>query len=243
MFDLLNDDEPTPRKVERDGAIYHYDIAQGTDEWFAARLGMLTASEIDKIITPTLKVANNDKTRAHLWELLAQRLTNYVEPHYVGDEMLRGHNDELAARQVYTKHFAPVEEVGFVTRDMGGFSIGYSPDGLVGDHGLIEIKSRRQKFQVQTLVENVVPDEFVLQIQTGLLVTGRQWCDFISYSGGLPMCPIRVFPDPKVQEAIVDAAAAFEEKLAEKLALCRHRIATDKRLIPTERSVELEMHA
>ena len=69
---------------------YHTDLIQGSDEWLAQRCGLLTASEMKKIITPTLKVADNGETRAHLWELLAQRETQYVEPAYVSDDMLRG---------------------------------------------------------------------------------------------------------------------------------------------------------
>src|SRR5262249_2370549 len=147
------------------------------------------------IITPTLKVADNDKSRAHLYELLAQRITSYVEPSYIGDDMLRGMEDEILARQLYAEYFAPVEEVGFVTNDEWGFTIGCSPDALIGEDGLLEVKSRRQKFQVGTIIDETMPDDYAIQVQTELLVTGRAWCDFVSYSGGLPMIPIRVYPD------------------------------------------------
>lgn len=194
---------------------YHYDLEQGSDEWLAARLGILTASEMKLILTPTLKVANNDKTRAHVWELAAQRITQYIEPSYIGDDMLRGWDDEIRARDLYSEKYAPVQEVGFVTDDRFGFTIGYSPDGLVGDDGLWENKGRRQKFQVQTIVTDEVPDEFTLQLQTGLLVTRRKWIDFTSYSGGLPMYVTRVLPDAAIQAAIVEAAADFEAKVVQ----------------------------
>ena len=87
-----------------------------------------------------------------------------------------------------------------------------------------------------------MPDDYAIQVQTALLVTKRAWCDFISYSGGLPMIPIRVYPDDKVQAAIVTAAAAFEARLAEKLEMYRAALETNKRLVPTERRVEQEMH-
>jgi predicted phage-related endonuclease len=93
-----------------------------------------------------------------------------------------------------------------VTNDDHGFVIGYSPDGLVDDDGLIECKSRRQKFQVETILADRVPEEYMLQIQTGLLVTGREWLDFVSYCAGLPMFIKRVFPDARYQEAIIAAA-------------------------------------
>ncbi|CAB4219412.1 phage_rel_nuc, putative phage-type endonuclease [uncultured Caudovirales phage] len=217
------------------------DLIQGSDEWLAARCGLLTASEMKLVITPTLKVADNDKTRAHMWELLAQRVTGHVEPHYISDDMLRGQEDEIEARLVYAKHYAEVEEIGFITNDEWGFTIGYSPDGLVGDDGLIEIKSRRQKYQIETITSQKMPDDYAIQVQTGLLVSGRKWCDFVSYSGGLHMVTIRVFPDPVIQTAIIAAATAFETKLAEKRAEYEAAIASKARLIPTERRIEQEM--
>lgn len=221
---------------------YHKDLIQGSDEWLAERCGVLTASEMKHILTPTLKTADNDKTRAHVWELLGQRITGHVEQGYLSDDMLRGRDDEIEARRLYAKHHAPVEEVGFVTNVRWGFAIGYSPDALVGDDGLIECKSRRQKFQIETIANNEVPQEYVFQLQTGLLVTGRKWIDFVSISGGLPLFVKRVEPDLLIQGAIVAAATAFEQRLAEKEREYRATLANMPKLIPTERRVEMEMH-
>lgn len=222
----------------------HENVTQGSDEWLAMRCGLLTASEMKLILTPTLKVANNDKTRAHLYELLAQRVTKYVEPMYVSEDMLRGQEDEFYARQAYAERHAPVEQCGFITNDRWGFTIGYSPDGLVGTDGLIECKSRRQKYQVQTIIEHqtagTIPDDYLMQCQTGLLVSEREWIDFISYSGGLPMAVVRVWPDDAIQGAIIEAAADFEAKLSDKLEIYR---TASIGLIPTERRVEQEMYA
>ncbi len=221
------------------------DMEQGSIQWMEARCGLLTASEFDRIITPSLKIAANAKERAHLWELVAQRISNYVEPTYISDSMLRGHEDEIRARDLYSKTFSPVVECGFVTNDKWGFTLGCSPDGLVGDDGLIEIKSRSQKYQVQTVCRHFetgeMPEEYLLQVQGQLLVTGRKWCDFISYSGGLPMATIRVEPNAKVQDAIVDAAAKFESRINAALADWHSALATEPRLVPTERIIEQEM--
>ena len=192
---------------------YHYDVKQGAEEWLALRCGILTASEMKFIVTPTLKPASNDKERAHLFELLGQRITQHTEPRYISDDMLRGHEDEIEARIRYAENFAPVTECGFVTNDDHGFVIGYSPDGLVDYDGLIECKSRRQKYQVETILADRVPEEYMLQIQTGLLVTRRKWLDFVSYCAGLPMYVKRVFPDARYQEAIIAAAIGFEYRL------------------------------
>lgn len=223
------------------GITYHHDIIQGSDEWLECRRGILTASEMKLIITPTLKIASNDKERSHLYELLAQRISGYVEPHYISDDMLRGREDELFARIAYHEKIAKVDEIGFITNDQWGFTIGYSPDGLVGDDGLIECKSRRQKFQVETIIDGEMPSDYMIQVQTGLLVSGRKWCDFISYSAGLPMITIRVFPDIQIQAAIQAAAEAFESQLQAKHAEYLAAVASNSRLIPTERRVEQEI--
>ena len=235
--------EPAPQPAVTVGTVtYHPTLIQGGDEWLQARLGLLTASEMKLLITPTLKIAANDKQRAHFYELLAQRISSHVEPHYVGDDMLRGLEEEGDARNAYAEHHAPVQQCGFITNDRWGFVLGYSPDGMVGDLGLIEVKSRRQKYQVQTILEHLregtIPVDYVMQIQTGLLVSEREWCDFISYSGGLPMVVIRVYPDPVIHDAIVEAAEQFETAMAEKLAEYEELSAG---LIPTERRVEQEM--
>ena len=223
------------------GLTIHAAMEQGSDEWIAARCGMLTASEMRLIVTPTLKPASNDKERAHLYELLAQRITGYVELHYISDDMLRGREDEIEARALYAQHYAPVADCGFMVRDFGGVRIGYSPDGLVGADGLIECKSRRAKYQVETLVGGVMPADYVAQVQTGLMVSGREWCDFVSYSGGLPMIVLRIHPDREVQQAILDAAEAFEDRLAAKRALFDERMDSGVRVIPTERRIAQEM--
>lgn len=226
---------------------YHRGLVQGSDEWRDARVGLLTASEMHLIITPTLKPADNDKTRAHVWELLSQRITRHVEPSYIGDNILRGWDDELLAREMYHQRFAPVEQVGFITNDRWGFTLGYSPDGLVGDAGLIEAKSRKQRLQIQTITD-FVPDngimpEYVMQPQTGFLVSEREWCDHISYSGGLPMAVVRIFPDERIQTAILEAAYVFEKKIAEKWAKYREVLASKARLVPTERRIQQEIYA
>jgi hypothetical protein len=230
---------------------YFPDLIQGSDEWLQARCGLLTASEMKRIITPkTLKPAADDKASCHLYELLAQRITRYVEPSYISDDMLRGQEDEAYAKLAYNATYGPVEEMGFITNDKWGFTLGFSPDGLVHDTGFIEVKSRCQKHQVATIISGEMPADFLLQIQTGFLVSERAWCDFISFPGvcqpkgmggqaegdGLPMMVRRAYPDDVVMAAIIDAAGAFEAKLAAKLAEYRAALAREgARLIQTER--------
>jgi YqaJ-like viral recombinase domain len=221
-------------------------MLQGSDEWRAARCGLLTASEMKLIITPNLKLASNDKERSHLYELLAQRVTGFVEPTFVSFDMMRGKEDENEALALYSHQIAPLSACGFMTNDKWGFTLGYSPDALCGDAGLVECKSRKQKFQIETFVMNVstgtVPTDFLIQVQTGLMVSERKWCDLVSYSGGLPLAVIRAYPDREVQDAILQAAAAFEKRLASAHAAYLDVVAS-KKPIPTERRVEQEIYA
>lgn len=220
---------------------YHTDLEQGSDLWHAVRTGLLTASEMKLILTPTLKIAANDKERAHMYELLAQRITGYVEPQYISDAMLRGIDDEITARDLYSRAYSEVIECGFITNDKWGFNIGYSPDGLVGDDGLIEVKSRAQRFQIETILAGTMPDDYLMQAQTGLMVSERQWLDFISFSAGLPMVTIRVYPDPHIQAKILEAATVFETKLSGMVNLYGDIKQRGDRLIPTERRIEEEL--
>ena len=238
---------PAPKPVFESGQVkYHTEVVQGSDEWLELRRGKLTASEMKLILTPTLSIAKNDKERAHVYEIAAQRITGYVEPCYISDDMLRGKEDEIDARLAYILNYAPVKEAGFVTRNFGGFVIGYSPDGLVGDDGLIECKGRKQKLQLQTIIEGAdapLVKDTMLQMQTGMLVTGRKWCDYLTYHGGLPMAAFRVYPDAKIQAAITDAAAAFELRVQAVIDKYHEICASDARLVPTERRIEQEISA
>lgn len=221
----------------------HTTLEQGTEAWLQARCGLITASEMKLLVTPTMKVADNDKVRAHLWELLAQRVTRYIEPRYINDDMMRGIESEPIAREIYAEQVAideSVEQVGFITNDTWGYTIGYSPDALVGNDGLWECKAPRQKTQTETIVSGEVPADHVLQLQTGLLVSGRKWIDFSSYHGGMYMPTYRVYPDEAIQAAILEATALFESRLREKLEVYNTRVAQGQ-MILTERAIEEEM--
>lgn len=207
-------------------------IVQGTAAWEEARQGILTASVIGKLVTPTLKAANNDTSRGVTATLVAERLTHHTEETVVSRAMERGTLDEPYARDLYSTHHAPVTEVGFMVRDIDGDRLGYSPDGLVGDDGLIEIKSRTQRIQLQTILDDAVPTMNMAQLQTGLLVSGREWIDYVSYCGGMPLYVKRIHPDDKWQEVITEVLHKFEDT-------ARHLQATYKAategMPPTER--------
>jgi putative phage-type endonuclease len=193
---------------------YHFDIEQGSDEWHALRRGVITASAISKLLTATFKPAANDTSRALLYQLLAERILGESDSGFYNDDMARGHLLEPYARDLYAEHFAPVTECGFITLATPAGVLGYSPDGLVGDEGLIEIKCPRPKTHLKSLLTGEVPAEYFPQVQTGLAVTERRWCDYISYAPGLPLFVKRCLPAPAVIAAIHAAHDAAEQQLA-----------------------------
>ena len=194
------------------------DLEQGTEAWHAARRGLVTASVVGKLITPTLKVADNETARGLTATLAAERITGWTDPTYMNDDMMRGVMHEPIARERYGEvNGVEVAEVGFLVRDDWGYAIGASPDGLVGDDGGLEVKCPRPKTHIKTIVADTVPAHYMAQVQCSLLVSGRAWWDFVSFCGGLPLWTKRVLPDPKWHAVIVAAAAAFE-KDAEEIA-------------------------
>jgi hypothetical protein len=232
--------------------VCHAEYEQGSEAWLQARCGLITASETKLILNPPPKpetrvkkngepyarrewvvAADDDACRKHLYELAAQRITKFVEPMFQSFDMIRGQNDEVEARALYAERYGPVRQVGFITNDQWGFKLGYSPDGLPEDEsegrGGIEVKSRKQKYQVQTVVEyatdGTIPAEFVMQHQTGMLVAELDWIDFVSFSEKLPMAVIRVYPDPVIQSAIIEAAGAAEARIAKIIATYQEQIA------------------
>jgi len=156
--------------------------------------------------------------------------------------MERGHLEEVEARIKYANEYEDVSECGFVINRSLGFPVGFSPDGLIGDLGMMENKSRDPKFQMQTIIEHiadenddVIPREYMLQVQTGLWVTGRQWCDFTSYSNGFNMLVIRVLPIPIYQTKIAEAAKVAEKQVQECVRKFKAAMADDdNRIIPVE---------
>jgi hypothetical protein len=190
------------------------DIEQGTPEWLDLRKGIITSTVVKSLITPTFKLAENDKTRKAIWKLASERITGHLEDSFYSSDMERGHFEEPLARDLY----GGAVEVGFITNKIGGVTVGYSPDGLVGENGLIEIKSAKQSIQVERIVSGIVPVEHLPQIHYGMLVSERDWCDFISYSNGMPMQVIRVEKDLKIQDVLIEAVQIAETKIQNVIA-------------------------
>lgn len=190
------------------------DLEQGSQDWLDARCGLLTASNVGKLVTSTLKHSESETARALVDTLVAERITGVVDYVHPSFDMERGTMDEPLARDVYAEHHAPVEEIGFAVLDVNGHKIGASPDGLVGSDGGIEIKSRKPRTQLTTILNGKVPAANLAQIHTCMLVLNRDWWDYVSYAGGWPLYVQRVHRDTKWDNAILAALDTFETQAA-----------------------------
>lgn len=175
-------------------------------------------------LPPVYAPADNDTSRGLLDVLAAERITGHVEETFTSHDMRRGIFAEPFARDLYGGHHAAVTECGFMVREFDGFKIGYSPDGLVGDEGLVEVKAPRQKRELRTVLDGEVPGEHMAQLQCGLLVKDAAWIDYVAYCGGMALWVKRVTPDPAWQAAIVAAAERAEREIAERIAAYREAV-------------------
>lgn len=177
-------------------------------------------SAANKSATTIIEPASNEDSRNLTAALAAERISGYTDATWVSVDMMRGQIDEPRAVDAYAAHFkTPVETCGLMVREFDGFTLGYSPDGLVGEDGLLEVKSRRQRTHVQTVVAGSVPIENMAQLQGGLMVSGRKWVDYLSFCGGLHLYPVRIYPDARWQKAIAEACRRFEANASELVAL------------------------
>jgi putative phage-type endonuclease len=158
---------------------------QRTAEWFAARLGKVTASRVADLMATTKSgyAASRDNLMA---QLVVERLTGQAQESYSNASMQWGTEQEPFARAAYEIATGQmVEECGFVPHPMIE-NAGASPDGLVGDDGLVEIKCPNTATMIETLLTQKVPSKYITQMQMQMACTGRQWCDFVSFDPRLP---------------------------------------------------------
>lgn len=167
---------------------------------------------------PAISVADNETSRKLTAILATERIAGFTEHTPMTFDMYRGVDTEPVARETYANRNKPVRELGFMRLDEDWGALGYSPDGTVGEDGLIEVKAPRAVGHVLTVIADEVPVWYMPQCQAGLLVSGRKWLDFVPYVGGLPMWTKRVYPDPKWFDAIKAAVTAFETNAAQIVA-------------------------
>ena len=197
-------------------------MEQRTDEWYKARLGIPTASSFNKLITSTGKPSSQAQT--YINQLIAEAVTGKRPEQITTPAIERGIALESEAIEWYTLLTdRTVEETGFWRHPK--VDCGASPDGLIGDEGLLEVKSPLPHNHVKYVRANKVPSEYVPQVQGQLWVLDRKWCDFLSYHNELPPMLIRVTRDEgficKLAEEVAKASEIVKveaSKLKEKMA-------------------------
>ena len=158
---------------------------QGSEEWFVARMGKVTASRVADILAKT-KSGYSASRDNYLAQLVCERLTNEKTESFINSAMQRGTDIEPLARLSYeVNQNVLVDEVGFVPHP-SIIMAGASPDGLVGDDGLLEIKCPNTATHIETLLSQTVPGRYNTQMQFQMACTGRSWCDFVSFDNRLP---------------------------------------------------------
>jgi putative phage-type endonuclease len=161
------------------------DIIQGSPEWFALRLGKVTASRVADVVAKTKTGPSASRTN-YMAQLIAERLTGAAQESFSNAAMQWGTEQEPNARSAYEFYRnETVKEIGFVLHPDIDDS-GASPDGLVGVDGMVEIKCPNTATHLETLLGKMVPAKYVNQMQWQMACTGRQWCDFVSYDPRLP---------------------------------------------------------
>ncbi|EAP2982557.1 lambda exonuclease family protein [Salmonella enterica subsp. diarizonae] len=161
-------------------------MEQRSPEWFAARCGKVTASRLYDVMART-KSGYAASRQNYMAELICQRLTGKPEEGFTNAAMMRGTELEPVAREMYAlnEFDAVISEVGLIDHPtIAGFAA--SPDGIVNDDGLIEIKCPNTWTHLQTLKTGVPKYQYLLQMHAQMMCTGRKWCDFVSFDDRLP---------------------------------------------------------
>lgn len=189
---------------------------QGSTEWFRHRIGVVTASEADALISPLGKIRTGAGVDTFLYRKVAEKSLNWSPDELLGRDPEQGKIVETVARPWFAFEYkVKVREVGFCLSDDG--TCGFSPDGMLPDGSGLELKAPAGPNHIRYLLENKVPDDYVIQLQHSLFVSQAPYWTFCSYHMVLPPLVLRVEPDPKIQAALGEALAAFGVRFKESM--------------------------
>jgi len=202
-------------------------VEQGTPEWFAARLGNVTASRVADVIAKT-KSGYSASRENYMAQLICERMTGTVAESYTNAAMAWGTETEPLARAAYESLAdVLVDEVGYVQHPTIERA-GASPDGLIGLFGLLEIKCPNTATHIDTLISEQVPTKYITQMQWQMLSTGRAWCDFVSFDprlpSGLQMFVKRVEFDAEYAATLEIEVVKFLAELDTKISKLNERL-------------------
>lgn len=183
---------------------------QGSTEWFAARAGIVTASEFQTLLMKGKGGGESATRRTYMRKLAGEIITGEPMEAFTNVHMERGKVMEQEARDLYAfMTDAEPRQVGFIKSGRKGAS----PDSLVGDNGGLEIKTRLPHLMIELLESGEVPNEHVAQIQGGMWVAEREWWDFVAYWPKLPLFVKRVYRDEAYIKKLADAVEQFNGEL------------------------------
>lgn len=193
------------------------EIEQGSDEWLALRLGIVTMSELECILVNGKGDGGFGVAAfTYMDQLIGERITGEAaELPFTTRATARGHELEAVARGLYESLEEVQTSQAAIILNHGA---GYSPDSLVGDAGLTEIKTKLPKFQVAVILSGEVPKDHIAQCQGGLWVAEREWIDFVSYWPGMPLFVKRMYRDEKYIRNVSERVQRFNEMLEDRMA-------------------------
>jgi len=187
-------------------------VTQGSPEWHAARAGIVTASELDKIISPTGKIRTGATPDGYLARKLAERWLGRPVESGSSWAMEQGSLREVdVVALVENRLEVDVQRVGFVTTDDGFF--GCSPDGMIGENTGLEAKCPQPEAHMRYLTAGELPEQYAMQVHGGMAVTGATSWYFTSHYPGLPWFVLKVERDEAIVAAILDAVSAFRDRM------------------------------
>ena len=195
-------------------------VDQGTDEWHELRNGLVTASKFKDAMA-----GGAGKTRkSYMYQLAAEAITGQREESFSSQYMEWGNETEPQARAMYEFDTGyTVDEVSFIRLD--GHKVGCSPDGLIGDDGLVEFKCPKTTTQIETFLSGKMPTGHKPQVQGQMWVADREWCDFVSFdpriSGAASFFKVRIMRDEEYIKELSEKIFKFEEELAETINLLK----------------------
>lgn len=191
-----------------------FDCEQGTDEWFRARMGIPTASEFATVLAKGRKGEDSKTRKTYMLKLAGEILTGEPMEHYGNVHTDRGTAMEPEARDLYSLvNDVELQKVGFIRCNER--KAGASPDSLIGDDGILEIKTKLPHLHIDCLLRGEFPPEHRAQCQGQLWVTDREWCDLAVYWPGLPLIVRRMTRDKEYITELGAAVRQFNEELAE----------------------------
>lgn len=211
----------------------HNSDLQRTDTWFEQRLGKVTASNFSKVLAK-----GAGKTRlSYMKQLAGEIITGEPAPSFTNKAIQEGIRRE--PESIHTYEFLSgnaVDEVGFITLPANG-RVGCSPDGIIGSNGLIEVKNPNVETHIDYLLADKIPNNYYCQVQGQIWVTGREWCDFVSYYPGMRMLVKRFKPNEKFIEELASEVEIFLFELDILVAKLKEEPLPDIKPQPKKKTV------